>query len=100
MRLDPRGAPDLSGHDYAAEAARMYERGKLDGAADRAAGKAPNHYLYVQASPDYSLSKGYREGYGCPTYEYSAGDHPDCHAPESRFQFPSVSPRRLTIRQI
>lgn len=64
MVNDPRGAPDYSHYDYAAENVRMYERGKADGEADKAAGKEPNHYLYVRASPDYSAAKGYREGFG------------------------------------
>lgn len=65
-KLDPRGAPDYSHYDYAAEGIRMYEQGKREGAADKANGKEPNAYLYRVASPDYSYAKGYREGYGEP----------------------------------
>ena len=68
MRIDQRGAPDYSHYDYAAEGARMYEQGKRDGATDKAAGKEPNHYLYVVASSTYSHAKGYREGYGVPAH--------------------------------
>lgn len=64
MNADQLGAPDYSHYDYAAEGVRMYKQGRKEGAADRAAGKEPNHYLYVQASPNYSQAKGYREGYG------------------------------------
>lgn len=59
-----RGAPDYSHYDYAAEGRRMHEQGKRQGDEDLAAGREPNHYLYRQASPDDSLAKGYREGYG------------------------------------
>lgn len=64
MRLDQRGAPDYSHYDYAAETVRLFEQGRRDGEADRISGKRPNQYLYVDASPSYSLAKGYREGYG------------------------------------
>jgi len=57
------GAPDYSHYDYAAEGVRMYEQGKREGAADKSEGRPPNHYLYVQASPEYSHAKGYREGF-------------------------------------
>ncbi|WP_247997691.1 hypothetical protein [Brucella tritici] len=66
-KIDPRGAPDYSHYDYAAEGIRMYEQGKREGAADKANGKEPNAYLYLVASSDYSYAKGYARGTVSPS---------------------------------
>lgn len=64
-KLDP-GCPDYSHHDYAKEARDNRKYYRKVGAADRLAGKEPNHYLYRVASPTYSIAAGYRDGYDNP----------------------------------
>jgi hypothetical protein len=57
------GRGDYSHHDYAKENRELQLLGQRQGAADRAAGKEPNGYLYHYASPNYAHAKGYRVGY-------------------------------------
>jgi hypothetical protein len=64
---DVRGCPDYSHHDYAKEAREGREYHRKIGAADRLAGKEPNHYLYYTASQDYHIAAGYRDGYDNPS---------------------------------
>lgn len=64
---DVRGYPDYSHWDYAKEARDGMEYHRKIGAADRLAGKEPNHYLYYTASPGYYIAAGYRDGYDNPS---------------------------------
>lgn len=50
-------------HDYEQESKDNYCWHYVRGYLDKVNGQEPNHYLYVFASDNYDIARGYRDGY-------------------------------------